>query len=75
MDEKINRPSGREWSAFVSRDGEYLFFMSNRVTPAARGSWVGKPVAELLDLSRRPGYGSEDIYWVDARVIEELRPK
>jgi len=75
MGEKINQPTGREWSAYVSRDGQYLFFMSSRVTPGAQGSWTGRPVSELLDLSRRPGYGSEDIYWVDARVIEKLRPE
>jgi len=49
--------------------------MSSRVTPAAEGQWAGKPVSELLDLSRRPGYGSADIYWVDARVLEGLRPQ
>jgi len=42
-------PSAYDWVPYVTLDGKYLFFNSDR-----SGSW--------------------DIYWVDAKIIEELRP-
>jgi Tol biopolymer transport system component len=44
----------------VSPDGKYLFFNSNRVS-----GLNAKPIAD----------GPGNIYWVDAKIIEELTPK
>lgn len=44
----------------VSPDGKYLFFNSNRVSKLN-----AKPIAD----------GPGNIYWVDAKIIEELKPK
>ena len=70
----INQPSGREWSASLSPDGQYLFFMSSRSDEEAGLPLTGRSITELLDLSTRPGQGSSDIWWVSAEVIEQLRP-
>jgi len=70
----VNQPAGREWSASLSPDGEYLFFMSSRSDEEAGLPLTGRSITELLDLSTRPGQGSSDIWWVSAKVIEQLRP-
>lgn len=57
----------------VSPDGKYLFFTSERrVNQSVRN----RPVTydEKIRILDSPGNGYGDIYWVDARVIEELRP-
>jgi hypothetical protein len=70
----VNQPTGREWSASLSPDGKYLFFMSSRQDEEAALPLTGRSITELLDLSTRPGHGSSDIWWVSAEVIEMLRP-
>ena len=75
MGPAINQPDGREWSASLSPDGEYLFFMSSRSTVSNEGSMAGTPISELVQSSTEPGRGSSDIWWVSAEVIEELRPE
>lgn len=37
--------------------------------------WISLDGRYLFFASTRPGYGSRDIYWVDTKVIGELRPK
>ncbi len=74
MGEAINQPTGREWSASLSPDGKYLFFMSSRTGPAADFPLTGRSISELLELSTQPGLGASDIWWVSAEVIEKLRP-
>ena len=74
MGEAINQPAGREWSASLSADGEYLFFMSSRTTADEGPNLTGSTVSELLTISVQPGQGSSDIWWVSSEVIEKLRP-
>lgn len=74
MGPKINTAGAQEYSSFVSRDGKYLFFMSTR-TPVDEGSKTGSYSHE--DLTRihiSPENGNSDIYWIDAGIIEKLRP-
>jgi len=74
MGEGISTPGGGEYSASVSPDGKYLFFMSSRVLP--KGKWPEKLTAAFLHgLHANIGNGNSSIYWVDSRVIESLRPK
>ena len=70
---QVNSP-GPEFCPMISPDGKFLFFTSFRVeqglvpeTPFER--------ADFYKAHNLPGNGLGDIYWVDARVIEELRPK
>ena len=75
MGEAINRSEGREWSASLSPDGKYLFFMSSRLITEPAPPMTGNTISELLTISAQPGQGSSDIWWVSAEVIERLRPQ
>jgi hypothetical protein len=72
MGSKINSTYSREWSASVSADGKYLFFMSDR---------MGSPVirelssASLQLFHNSPQNGSSDIYWISSSIIDELKRK
>lgn len=74
MGPKINQPDGREWSASLSPDGRYLFFMSSRRIAGAEPILTGRSISQLLEMSLEPGRGSSDIWWVSAEVIDGLRP-
>lgn len=58
--------------AFVSRDGEYLFYTSTRAPdiPYQGPSLDYGQVTEMMD---GPQNGTGDIYWVSASVIDDLR--
>ena len=60
--------------AFVTHDGKYLFFTSTKVPYLP---YNGKTLTydEILEMFNSPQNGSGDIYWVDAKIIEELKPK
>jgi len=75
MGPKINQSEGREWSASLSLDGEYLFFMSSRAYGQTEIPLTSRSITDLLGLSTQPGWGSSDIWWVSAEVIERLRPR
>ncbi len=72
MGDKINSIT-IEIHPFVTPDGKYLFFCSNRTTHRPY-SEVPITYEEKLNILNSPGNGSEDIYWVDARIIDELKP-
>ena len=74
MGEAINQPEGREWSASLSPDGEYLFFMTSRTGGEFGLPLTGRSMSDILEMSLRPGQGSSDIWWVSAEIIEQLRP-
>ena len=74
MGEAVNQPEGREWSASLSPDGKYLFFMTSRTGGDTGLPLTGRSIGDLLEISVQPGQGSSDIWWVSAEVIEQLRP-
>ncbi len=74
MGDKINTPGGREYSAYVTRDGKYLFFMSTRSPDGANRNQQEFSAANLARIQDSPENGNSDIYWVDAAIIEDLRP-
>ena len=65
----VNTKGSQEFSPYVSPDGKYFFFMSSRMSPPDRLTF-----RLFRNLHGQPGNGNSDIYWVDAAVIEELRP-
>lgn len=74
MGKIINSESGDQ-RPYVSPDGKYLFFCSDRPNPQV--NVTDKPLT-YSELDRRingPGNGFQDIYWVDAGVINELKTK
>ena len=79
LGDKINTPGAQEYSAFVSRDGKYFFFMSTRL-PNDENLGDENPdhdsysLKGLTRIFNSPENGNSDIYWMDAGFIEKLRP-
>lgn len=70
----INSENGQEYSASISPDGRYLFFMSGRTLgPELLGEHL--TAESLRELHQRPGNGHADVYWVAADFLETLRPE
>ena len=71
MGPKINTKF-REVDPVISFDSKYLFFRSNRINSTI---YSEKPLNynEILKITNSPGNGKGDIYWVDLKIIEELR--
>lgn len=72
MGPRVNTP-GIEKRAFVTYDGKYLFFISHG-EGLARLPEHPVTLAEVENISRIPENGLYDFYWVDARIIEALKP-
>ena len=64
----------REKRPFVSFDEKYLFFASNRIETKEFPE-DAMNLTELKQLLDSPTDGREHIYWVDAKIIEELKPE
>ena len=80
MGNLINTPENTVGSPYVSPDGRYFFFASNRRKPS--GSPDGSDAAEpertyetIQKMAQQPQNGNSDVYWIDASFIETLRPK
>jgi len=73
MGETVNT-SAEEVCPVVTHDGKYLFFSSNR---KKIGGYPESPLTYdqvMRDLAS-PGNGSNDIYWVDAKIIDTYKPE
>jgi hypothetical protein len=75
MGELINTRGGREYSPYVSPDGKYFFFMTSRNRQVFMDSRFLLTFQELINKYSRPQNGNADIFWVDAGIIEKLRPE
>ncbi|MEN8121231.1 MAG: hypothetical protein ABFS35_12830 [Bacteroidota bacterium] len=74
MGEEINKNLGRGWSPYISPDGKYFFFMSSKSVIKDKNSI--KPSLKLfLEMHNQAGYGNSAIYWIDAKIIQDLKPK
>jgi len=73
MGEKINT-STREICPSITSDGKYLFFTSARKLTDVSYSKRQKKYKEIINGLNRPENGDSNIFWVDAKVIEELKP-
>ncbi|MFC2090045.1 TolB family protein [Bacteroidota bacterium] len=72
MSEQINKDNSRGWSPFVSPDGNYFFFMSNKSEDIPVSDFSYK---KLVELYNDPMNGNATMYWMKADFIEELREK
>ena len=70
LGDAVNRPSGAEWSPFVSRDGKYFFFMSTRQATTLPARLTRAVLDSLHDA---PEQGNPAIYWMDAGFLADLR--
>lgn len=71
MGEKINTPTNHVVSPYVSPDGKYFFFASNRQDK----NTGNRTYDRLQKMITSPQNGDSDIYWIDASFIETLRPQ
>lgn len=71
MGDAINTPF-MEYCPFVSHDGNYLFFTSDRVNPAS----IKSPVSyqEIVSFSKQPTNRLSSIYFIKSDIIEKLNP-
>ncbi len=60
---------------YISPDGKFLFFCSNRLSAPEDNHDKKRTYKEFQNRIDGPGNGNQDIYWVSAKIIEELRPK
>lgn len=72
MGEKINTAAALEFSPYISPDGKYFFFMANRPLPENKYP-VQLTFNFLKQLHQQPQNGNASIYWIDAKVIENLK--
>jgi len=66
---------GPEFGTVLSPDGKFLFF--TRQTPPRIERKSGSPLTydDYLRMHNGPDNDSENIWWVDARIIDKLKPK
>ena len=57
----------------ISPDGEYFFFTSYR---SLHKPYSEEPLTyeDKIRILNSPGNGEGDIYWVDAKIIEQHKP-
>ena len=73
MGDRINSSANGEYSAYVTNDGRYIFFMSTRLMPDDKKP--GKLTYKTLEtLYTQPQNGNSDIYWMKADFIKQLKP-
>jgi len=74
MGANVNASYSGEGCPMVSPDGKYLFFSGMKINYR---KFTDKPVSykNKMRILNNPGNGSEDIFWVDAKIIEDLKPK
>ncbi len=70
MGPAINTSFPGEWSASVSADGKYLFFMSDRMGSTSPGKLSTESLQNFHNSHQN---GSSDIYWISTPVIEQLK--
>lgn len=69
MGSKINTTNPREWSASITSDGKYIFFMSARMNDNTLNQLSNQ---SLHKFHNSPQNGNSDIYWISSSVIDEL---
>lgn len=58
---------------YLSPDGKYLFFSSNRKNIQEGLETSKVDIHKFSEILNGPGNGSQDIYWVDAKIIEDIK--
>ena len=72
MGNKVNSANGQEWSASLSPDGKYLFYMSAKIPDNIElPSLLTTTIFD--ELNNMPQNGKSDIYWISSDFIEDLK--
>lgn len=74
MGDKVNSAARAEYSPYVSPDGKYFFFMSDRELSQSR--LPQKLTVDIINrLYKSPQNGNPDIYWISTDIFDGLREK
>ncbi len=73
LGDKINSEAMQEYSPYISPDGKYFFFMSQKIKTENPAEGV-LSLSDLIAFHNQAENGNPDIYWVDSEFIEKLRP-
>ncbi len=73
LGETINDKEEVDIRPYVSPDGKYLFFTSTRSNRTLLQD--GFNYSEFAKMLNSPENYSQDIYWVDAKIIDDLNPE
>lgn len=70
---EVNFAGAAASAPYVTRDGKYFFFGSNKAKPF---DFSVKPVTSrrLLEYFGGPRNGGSDVYWIEAAFLAKLRP-
>jgi len=71
---EINMKGSTATSASISPDGKYLFFAAQKVSKENEELSKTKTLSKMKEFMNSPQNGNYDIYWVDAKIIDELKP-
>jgi hypothetical protein len=71
---EINTTGTNAMSPYVTPDGKYFFFATQKKDPKYI-STKKRTLTGIIELCNSPQNGNYDIYWVDAKIIEKLKPK
>jgi hypothetical protein len=72
---EVNMKGSTAMSPFVSPDGKYFFFAAQKTAERFNGPFTGRSLSWLLEMNGSCQNGNYDIYWVDAGILEKLRPE
>ncbi len=72
---EVNIKGSTAMSPYVTRDGKFFFFAAQKTAERFGGSFKGRTLRQLVEMSDSVQNGNYDIYWVRAEVIERLRAK
>ena len=64
--------SRMDYCPALSPDGKYLFFSSSRLSKRVSDAHL-KSFADIDDIQNSPGNGNDDIYWVNAQILEKYK--
>jgi hypothetical protein len=71
----INSKGSNAISASVSPDGKFIFFAAQKISNEMQEKSKRGTLSSMFGFLNSPQNGNYDIYWVSAKLIEELRPK
>ena len=72
MGDEINSYSGAEWSASLSQDGQFIFFMTAREEKGYDFKNQSLTYQKFQKLHRSPNNGNPNIYWINSSIIDSL---
>ncbi|MCF7886702.1 MAG: hypothetical protein K9M80_09420 [Candidatus Marinimicrobia bacterium] len=73
MGPQINSAAGAEWSASVSPDSKYIFFMTDREENISDFTSQPLTIQRIRSRNASPYNGDPNLYWIRADIIDSLK--